>query len=136
MTEQDQPTTANTTAATITPAAGPWRTNYVQPGTPYVDEETEFVPPGWYVVRAGADPEINGCDEFGSVHVQKVIDPATGDDVTEQWAQDLAAMFNADEFGFAAAKKPPRPQQRDALLGENPAAVPHILAPVDGGSSR
>lgn len=71
-----------------------WHAEYVTPGTPYTDELSVDVPPGWYVAgrKPGADsdegPEhVVNVSDFGWLDVNDQV-------VDEQLARILAAALN------------------------------------------
>lgn len=70
-----------------------WTAFYVPPGTPYEDEPTVDVPPGWYVVGDAAEVD----DDGSFTRYRLVIQQAWDDDLTdvgEHLAHHIAATLN------------------------------------------
>jgi hypothetical protein len=70
---------------------------HIEPGTPYDDEPTEMVPPGWYVVAA-SEP-VEGPDIV--IKVDAAYD-ATGIDITGALARKIADLL--DDFAQSAGE--------------------------------
>lgn len=71
-----------------------WNTRYVQRGTPWPDEPSECIDPGWYVIGHDAITPVDETDVMSSarIHVEHATD-SDGNDITESLAcQVVEAM--------------------------------------------
>lgn len=79
-----------------------WRAVYVKSGTPYPDEDTEFIPPGWYVM---GEPSWDDETPF-ALHLDWAYD-ADGYEITEALAQRIAEALDREFAPATAAAAPP-----------------------------
>lgn len=69
-----------------------YRAVKVEPGTPYYDEPSKVIPPGWYVLGSSTYDDEPAPDV--TLKVESAYD-ANGDDVTERFARRLAVLLAA-----------------------------------------
>lgn len=76
-----------------------WFAEEVEPGTPYVDEPDEMVPPGWYVVGR---PVEDNLEQAVIIVVDDAYGPE-GEDLRGEMARAIAAGLNGTVIGSEAA---------------------------------